>query len=83
MVRTALLYLIISVVAIAQPLATITGHVRDRSSNTPISYATVSLWRSDDTSARPIRGALTLKDGTFLLLFDACAHTRSAPGRRT
>ncbi|GBD05558.1 Vitamin B12 transporter BtuB [bacterium HR20] len=65
--RTALFCIITSAVASSQQLATITGHVRDRSTKAPISYATVSLSRSGDTSARPIRGALTLKDGTFLL----------------
>lgn len=65
--RTALFCIIASAVASSQQLATITGHVRDRSTKAPISYATVSLSRSGDTSARPIRGALTLKDGTFLL----------------
>ncbi|MCX8050771.1 MAG: TonB-dependent receptor family protein [Chlorobi bacterium] len=51
----------------AQNTATLRGTVLERGSGKPIGYATVGLYAIGDTSHRPVRGALSLKDGTFLL----------------
>ncbi|MDW8272447.1 MAG: TonB-dependent receptor [Bacteroidota bacterium] len=51
----------------AQHAAILRGTIIDRTTGRPVGYAAVGLLRSNDTSTRPIRGTLSLKDGTFLL----------------
>ncbi|GIV55121.1 MAG: hypothetical protein KatS3mg039_1639 [Candidatus Kapaibacterium sp.] len=63
--RVVVLGALLPIVLAAQ--ATVRGRVVDDGTGQPVGYATVSLHRSDDTSGRAVRGALSLPDGTFLL----------------
>lgn len=60
-------YLVASSTLTAQTVGVLSGRILDRSSGQPLGYATISLYRSSDTTARPLRGTLSLNDGTFLL----------------